>query len=137
MGLKYEAKVGNTGGSVFVGATASGGVAQDRNPATKAVNNRGTGTAEIGGRIKLQAFGKSALDIRVGAASGEAAPRVMSGVGPEGANLGADATIRFSATIPVVWAGPVPVGGIQVTASLNVPAAWDQIRNFTAVMGLR
>jgi RHS repeat-associated protein len=119
LGLKYEAKLGVVKGELFIGATASGGVQQDRVLPNGGADNHLTGGAKLGAGIKLKAFGEG-VDLQLG-------PKVGDEDEIKTTPVEGDGTIGFSGTIPLVWAGPVPIGGPQVSASLNIPAAIRRI----------
>ena len=119
LGLKYEAKLGVVKGELFIGATASGGVQQDRMLPNGGADNHATGGAKLGAGIKLKAFGEG-VDLQLG-------PKVGDEDEIKTTPVEGDGTIGFSGTIPLVWAGPVPIGGPQVSASVNIPAAIRRI----------
>ena len=120
LGLKYGAKLGAIKGELSVGAEAAVGVKQD--VVGGEVDNSGVASAQVGVGIKLTAFGVG-VDEFIGFQAGDEREPVKS------TPVEADGTVGFTGTIPLVWAGPVPIGGPQVSFELNVPAALRRIRD--------
>jgi hypothetical protein len=120
LGLRYGVQVGSIKAEVFVGAEASAGVRQDRMLPGNEVDNQLVGSAEVGLKMtaKVGSFGFE--DLGPGRGIGDVnAPRATP--------VDGDGTVALKFTIPLLWAGPVPIGGAQVDARLNVPAAFDKI----------
>jgi RHS repeat-associated protein len=122
-GLRYKAKLGVVKGEVFVGASASGGVKQEIS-AGGATDNSLTGGAKLGVDLEITAWGEGP-QLHLGPRAGADANGDRLTATP----VQGDGTISVAGTIPLVWAGPVPVGGVQVEGNLNIPAAYRRIRD--------
>jgi len=123
VGLRYKAKLGVVKGDIFLGASATGGVKHEVSADGKPDNSL-TGGAKLGADLELTAWGEG-LQLHFGPRAGaDAAGERLTESPVQG-----DGTISVAGTIPLVWAGPVPVGGMQVEANLNIPAAYRRVRD--------
>jgi hypothetical protein len=124
LGLKYKAKLGVVEGELSIGATATAGMQQSSDPATAEVDNSFSWAGKLGFTFKATAWGHGPV-VELGPRAGaEAAdPRLKE------SPVEADGTVSVSGTVPLLLYGVVPVGGIQVDASINLPAAFRHLQH--------
>jgi hypothetical protein len=126
-GFKYGVQVGAIKGEVRANATAAIGLRQDRDLPTHEVHHSIITPVEAGVGLQLKVGGLGP-DIQRGYQNADA--RASRGGNEVTTPVEGDGTIGFTGTIPLgavpIMGVPVPVG-IQVSGSLNVPAAISQI----------
>ena len=124
LGFKYKAVIGVVEGELSVGASATAGGKQEIDPGTSEIHNSFSWAGKLGFTFKATAWGygpKVEIGPRAGADAAE--PRLKE------SPVEADGTVSVSGTIPLLLYGVVPAGGIQVDASINIPAAFRHLQH--------
>jgi RHS repeat-associated protein len=130
VGVSYKARAGALSGEISIGASSSGGLRHDRPLPGGGAETSTVGGAQAGITFNAKFRGEGP-ELHLGPRSGDNADSERLTSTPVEGN----GTVSVSGTIPVVWYGPIPVGGVQLEASLNIPAAvrrfMDGINNLT------
>jgi hypothetical protein len=108
-------------GKAGVAATFQVGVAERRDASTGRVTTDAIGSWQVGAVFRLRGAPNTGFDFQPGLSGGDAEEPART------VPLTRDFEIAVTGTIPLAMVGPVPVG-IQVDFTLNLSAAWRQIK---------
>lgn len=124
LGFEYKAEAGPLKAKVTIGVEVHAGVRHQMDAVTHAPSNQVVAGAKatVGGEITAWGHGPK----------WEPGPRAGVDREDEAVSttpLEGDGTLTVGGTVPLLWAGPVPIGGIQVESRVNFFAAYLRLRD--------